>query len=174
MQDARFLHFAGCLEAFHREVVQAEIGKFLPRNEYREITRSFLDHLPGSLSEALRDAMRSALSHANDHSFAERLDALFEVLEPETQRMLTGEPKRFLAAIRHSRNKLAHVMDETRGESFEGIEFARANLALRAWITILMLKECGIADSVIRERMTAVNYLFWVPFKFDREATIRQ
>jgi hypothetical protein len=167
IQDARFFHFAGCLEAFHREVVQEEMGKFLPKPDYREITKSLLTHVPAAVPDALREAMRLALSHANDHAFAERIDNLFNSLEPDTQRMLADEPKRFLAAIKHSRNKLAHVTDEPAGEVFEGREFAHANLSLRAWLTILILKECGIAESIITERMTAIAYFYWGPFKFD-------
>jgi hypothetical protein len=167
VQDARFFHFAGCLEAFHREVVQAEMGKFLPRRDYREIIKSLLDHLPTNVPEPLTAAMRSALSHANDHSFAERIEALFNTLEPETQCMLTDDANRFLAAIKHSRNKLAHIVDEPDGETFEGKEFAYANLSLRGWLTILMLKECGVAEVLLRERMKAIDYFYWGPFKFQ-------
>jgi hypothetical protein len=167
VQDARFFHFAGCLEAFHREVVQEDLGKFLPKKDYREITKSLLANLPPTVPEALKDAMRSALSHANDHSFAERIDALFNALEPETQKLLTDDPKRFVAAIKHSRNKLAHITDDPAGEVFEGKEFVHANLSLRAWLTILILKECGIAESVIRNRMNGISYFYWGPFKFN-------
>lgn len=166
VQDARFFHFAGCLEAFHREVMQADAGKFLSRSEFKGITISLLGHLPATLSENLKDALRAALNHANDHSFAERIDALFNNLEPTTRQALTDDPPRFLAAIKHSRNKLAHVSDEASGETFEGVEYAHASLSLRAWLTILMLKECGIAESLIRERMIAIGYFHWGPFKF--------
>ena len=114
--------------------------------------------------------MRSSLSSANDYSFAERLGALFNMLEPDTQRQLADEPERFLAAIKHSRNKLAHITDETRGEVFEGSEFSHANLSIRTWLTILMLKECGISESLILEKMVAAGYFYWGPFKFERAA----
>lgn len=167
VQDARFFHFAGCLEAFHREVVQADAGKFLPREEYREITKSLLNHLPPTVQEPLREAMRSALSHANDRSFAERTEALFNSLEAETQRQLADEPQRFLAAIKRSRNKIAHVAEATPGETFQGKEFAHANISIRGWLTILMLKECGVSESLILRKMAGTNYFYWGPFAFE-------
>jgi hypothetical protein len=168
IQDARFFHFAGCLEAFHREVVQRKIGKFLPKKDYREITKALLEHVPPTVPDPLKEAMRSALSRANDHAFAERIEALFKSLDPETQELLADDPKRFLNAIKHSRNKLAHVDDDASGEMFEGDDYAHVNLSLRAWLTILMLKECGIAESTIRDRMTAIGYFYWGPFKFEQ------
>jgi hypothetical protein len=167
IQDARFFHFAGCLEAFHREVVQGDAGKFVPKQEFREITRSVLDHLPPTVPPGLRDSMRSALGRANDHSFAERISALFNGLEPDTQRQLTTEPRCFLDAIKHSRNKLAHVTEEPPGEAFEGREFAHANLVIQGWLTILMLKECGVSESLILKKMNGIGYFYWGPFKFE-------
>ena len=167
MQDARFLHFAGCLEAFHREVVQADVGKFMPKSEYRALVQSVLEQMPSTVCPELRDSMRSSLSHANSHSFSERIDALFGELELETQIQLTKEPKRFLAAIKHSRNKLAHVSEEMPGETFEGREYAHANLCIRAWLQTLILKRCGIPESLIRNRMAGIGYFYWGPFSFE-------
>jgi hypothetical protein len=166
-QDARLFHFAGCLEAFHREVVQREIGKYLPKAEYRRIVTGLLDHLPEALTPALKESMRASLSHANDYSFAERITALFNGLEPETRRELADEPERFLAALKRSRNKLAHVTEGTDGETFEGRQFAHANVSLRAWLTILILRECGISESLVLARMRAADFFFWGPFKFE-------
>ncbi len=171
VQDARFFHFAGCLEAFHREVVQGEAaGKFIPKTEYRKITKALLQHLPPQLPLELQEAMRNKLSSANEHAFAERIAALFNSLEPETQERLTDEPQRFLEAMKHSRNKLAHVSDETSGEPFDN--YAHANLSIRGWLTILLLKECGITEATIRDRMDAINYFYWGPFKFESRVPV--
>ena len=167
IQDARFFHFAGCLEAYHREVLSTDVGKSMPSGEFTVLARELLDHLPPEVPEPVGAAIRSAVMRANDHTFAERLGVLFGLLEAETQRMLAVEPTRFLAAIKHSRNKMAHVLDDTHADSFEGKEFAHANLAIRAWLTILMLKECGISERVVRERMEGIGYFFWGPFQFQ-------
>lgn len=167
IQDARFFHFAGCLEAFHREIVTRTVGKFVERSEYKVIKKALLEHLPATTPEALKASMAAALSQANDHSFFERVEALFNSLEPETRGCLAEDGPRFLQAMKNSRNKLAHISDETRGETFEGREYAHASLSLRAWLTILLLKECGISESLIRDRMNAIGYFYWGPFKFD-------
>lgn len=166
VQDARFFHFAGCLEAFHRDVLHEQTGKFLPRVEYKNVVNILLDQLPADIPLALEEAMRSSLSHANDHSFGERISALFSSLEEPTRLNLTTEADRFLTVIKNSRNKLAHISDNTSKEVFKGREIAHANLSIRAWLTILLLRECGVAESLILEKMKAMNYFYWGPFAF--------
>ena len=166
VQDARFFHFAGCLEAFHREVIQADAGKYLPKSEYRQMVNQLLTHLPTDAPQGLQDAMRSALSSANNFAFAERLDFLFQSLEDDTKKLLTDDQPRFLAAIKRSRNKLAHITDGATGDTFEGKDYAHINLCLRTWLVILMLRECGVPEEMLRQRIIGGECLFWGPFTF--------
>jgi hypothetical protein len=170
--DARFFYFAACLEAFHREVVQGDIGKFLPKPVYKGIVRDLMTHAPTDLPEPLKRAMFSALSYANDKTFAERLDELFSRLEGETRKLIADDPQRFLAAVKHSRNKLAHVEDGKSHETFTGRQYAHANFCLKAWITVLILKHCGVDEGLLRSKIESVGYTIWGPFAFDSDATV--
>jgi hypothetical protein len=164
--DARFLHLAGCLEAYHDEVYKQKIGQMMSKNAYQKLVKNLMKHLPPATPPTLAKRMQESLNFANSASFAQRLDALFQTLEPETKAMLANDPPRFLESIKHSRNKLAHVSSKT-AKVFKGREYAHANFSLRAWLTMMMLKECGISEAVIRNRMNSNGYLFWGPFEFD-------
>ena len=169
--DARFFHFVGCLEAYHRDVVRSDAGKYLSKAEFQAVRAEIMAHVPTTLPKALISSMKGALSHANDFSFGERVQELFESLDVETRNMLVEDHQRFLAALKHSRHRMAHVSDKDDREKFQDREYAHANIVVRAWMVLLLLKRCGVPEQVIQERMQWTGYLFWGPFRFTSPPT---
>lgn len=99
--------------------------------------------------------------------FVDRLKKLFDTLEPDTKQMLVEDPARFIDAVKNTRNMLAHVDDGKSHEKFVGHQYLSANLIIQAWIVIMMLKRCGIAEPLIRDRMNVTGYCGWGPFNFS-------
>jgi hypothetical protein len=51
INDARFFHLAGCLEAYHRDVVKPDAGKFLSKPEYKKIATAIMNHVPTEFAD---------------------------------------------------------------------------------------------------------------------------
>ncbi len=166
--DTRFFHLSQSLESFHRKAIQRS-GKYLPRKEWRPILKKVKALVPDDLPLGITDAMRRALEWANDFSFPERLNALLGSLSPETVDLVTNDPRRFVAAIKDTRNWLTHLERRADSKAFPSDDWSTACDSMELLLFILMLKHHRVPENRIRDRVVECHRFSRSRYHFHEE-----
>lgn len=143
--EPEFLGLMQALEIFHRRMVG---GNYLAEKEWEEPLETLADAIPKSLARAHRQALKNRLRYGNEYSLSKRLQELTRGLQESTkQRIIRGDEKTFLKRCIDTRNGLVH---EGSGEILsEGLQALwRTSQALRALLTVLVLKKLGVPEVI--------------------------
>jgi hypothetical protein len=143
-----FLSLMQALETYHRHV---HIGKYLPDNEYDAIRNSLMSAIPSGTPTPLKDALKQRLKYGNEHSLRKRLNEIFDGLSDSHKDLVATNLASFISSVVDTRNYLTHYTTELEAKALQGADLLNANLRLKILLSVLLLKELGIAEGLITE-----------------------
>jgi hypothetical protein len=148
----QFLGLVQALETFSR---RTEHGKYVSDAEYDVIAKALISAIPANTPADLRESLqRGKIRYGNEYALRKRLRLLLDGLESDTAKMITDQPKQFCDDVVASRNYYTHYTSELQLRAFSPDECFRVCLRLRVLLTILLFKQIGIDESLIREMWT--------------------
>jgi len=143
-----FLNLIQAVETFHRNMRK---GQYLTEKDFEPIRTVLTGAIPEGIGSDLRAALKSKIRYGYEYSLRKRLNLLFAELDAETLKLITDNPNRMTDKIVDTRNYFTHHTDELKKLAFNGDALHYANYKLRVLLTILLLKEVGLSEAVIRE-----------------------
>lgn len=165
--ETRFFHLAQCLESFHRKAIARGRGKYLPPKRWKRTLKRVRAAIPKRLPADIADAVSRSIAWANDFSFPDRLKALFALLEPETAALITDDPDRFREAIKDTRNWFTHLERRPKSKAFPQRNWLHACKTMELFLLILILKNVGISEDRIRDRLANCGRFRMSPYTFN-------
>jgi hypothetical protein len=136
------------VETFHRNMRK---GQYLTEKDFKPIRTALTSAIPGGIGDDLREALKSKIRYGYEYSLRKRLQLLFAELEPETIKLITTNAASLTGKIVDTRNYFTHYTEELKKLAFDGEALHHANYKLRVLLIILLLKETGLSEAVIRE-----------------------
>jgi hypothetical protein len=143
-----FLNLIQAIETFHRNMRK---GQYLSETDFKPIRSALTKAIPEDVGRDLREALKSKIRYGYEYSLRKRLHLLFAELDAETIKLITDNPSGMTGKIVDTRNYFTHYTDELKKLAFEGDAVHHANYKLRLLLIILLLKEVGLSEAVIRE-----------------------
>lgn len=155
LHDARALYFSGvygggfiegkllaltqAAEAFHRRFYP---GLYMDEATFEtEVFKPLKAAIPASIDSALRAAITSRLSFANEYSQRRRMQTLFAE-HGEALRLLVQEPEAYVSAIVDHRNDFTHFPPPAPEARHPGGPPDPERVLLYNWILRLLLESC--------------------------------
>jgi hypothetical protein len=142
------------LEIYHRKSFE---GKLFDKKTYRTYAKLIKVYANSTFPEAFAKKISDMMAFGNEFSLYNRLLELISVFEEETRIKLIGnedEINKFIRQLVDTRNYLTHFDVSKKKNLIEGNEekyFAMQRLL--AITAMLLFKEIGIEESVIREKI---------------------
>jgi len=153
--ESTFLVLTQALESYSRSV---RPGKYVPEVDYEPIRDALVNAIPADVVGDFRQSLETRIRFGNDHSLRKRIGALLASLDPEIVKMFCPNPKAFRNRIVDTRNYLTHYSEELKPRAILGTDLYYANERLRLLLTVLLLKEVGLAELTIRQRVSQNPY----------------
>lgn len=146
----RFLSLMQAIESFHRVT---KGGKYLSNEDWKPYREKLAGQISPELDSDHRESLKSRVKYGNEYSLRKRLSELLHCLDDKTLSILSPAEKYFTGSIVDTRNYLTHYDDELKDFSLKGADLHWANERLRIFITILLLKEISIEESIVLDSM---------------------
>lgn len=156
-ESVRFLMATQALEAFSRATGQ---DKYMSQELYdKDVLPIINGAIPGIVEGSHRTSLKQRLKFANEFSFRKRLNLLLKGLEPSTIQCVCQDDSKFVEGVLDTRNYLVHYTDSLRPKALVGADLLWAGEKLVMLLRILLLKEVGIEESLIVQRLREHNRL---------------
>jgi len=143
-----FLNLIQAVETFHRNLRK---GQYLSESDFEPICVSLTDAIPESVGKDLREALKSKIRYGYEYSLRKRLRLLFAEFELQTVKLITDNSGALTDKIVDTRNYFTHYTEELQKLAFKGEAVHYANYKLRVLLIVLLLKEVGFPESIIRK-----------------------
>jgi hypothetical protein len=145
----QFLGLVQALETYCRSV---QHGQYVSESAYEIIKQALIAAIPATTPQDLRNSLKMGkIEYGNEYSLRKRLRLLLCSLEDNTVRMITDNPGQFSEQVTATRNYYTHYTSTLQSQAFAGAELFRACLRLRVLLTIVLLKEIDLEESLIRQ-----------------------
>lgn len=140
--EHRFLFLAQALEVYHRLNFE---GRVLPKADFR----AKLDRIVAGVPADEVDWVREKLQYANEKTLAMRLEEIM-ALHPDEAKRIVGDPAKFSAQVRHTRNYYTHYNAEHRkaGKVADDRELVPLSERMQRLLEVCFLKDLGLDDPV--------------------------
>lgn len=152
--ETRFLPIIQALEVYCRALGSE---KYIPESNFRELKVKLLDIVPSDLDAGLKQKLRTSIGFANELSLNDRILQLLNSLEQNTRRFVCKDAKKFASRLKDSRNFYTHYGD-SKGKELKGTALYWATEQASLLLKILMLKGCGVSESLIQEWLKQSGY----------------
>ena len=149
-----FLSLIQAIESYHRVT---KGGKYISDDSWQTYRKTLADHIPAELDSGHRESLKSRIKYGNEYSLRKRLSELLCTIDKKSLLVLFPS-KNFLAGtVVDTRNYLTHYDVELKDSSLKGADLYWANQRLRIFLTLLLLKDIEIEESVILASMKENN-----------------
>jgi hypothetical protein len=147
--------FLGLVQALETYCRNTQHGLYVSETDYKVIAEALIAAIPSTTPRDLRESLkRGKIKYGNEYSLRKRLRCLLCSLEDDTVRMITDKPSEFCENVVATRNYYTHYTSELESEAFSDAELVRACLRLRVLLTVVLFKEIGLEEALIREIWT--------------------
>lgn len=152
--DTTFLSSVQMLEIYHRtrftgKIFEEEFFK-MEKNKLKGLSKRNVD-------KSFHNRVMQLLGHANDFTLGNRLNEIIDSFSKETKESLIGtsdDIKVFIKQLVDTRNFLAHYDENRKPYLIKGIdERYYAIKRLEAIVTLLLLKEAGLEEGKVLEKV---------------------
>jgi hypothetical protein len=146
--QSTFLSLAQAMESFHR---RSREGSYVSAADYEEIRKQMLASIPNNTDKKLKTKLQGMVEWGNELSLKDRLRDLFQGVDPEKLRDLSGEsnPKRFAELICEVRNYLTHYKGRKPKVINSVPELYNLNQRMRSILVLMVFKYLGISEDAI-------------------------
>lgn len=146
----KFLSLTQAIESYHRD---EEEGEYLSDEEFEEFYNQMVTEIPEDLPQSFKDHIKfGTLKHSNEFSLRKRLTEIVSN-ENEIVSSLPWEIEEKIEIIINTRNYLTHY-DEDIQPRADTDEMYELVLILRALLEVTLLREVGIQEDQISNRVT--------------------
>jgi hypothetical protein len=147
----RRFHFLGLIQALETYCRLSQPGQYVSEAEYKIIADALTAAIPFTTPQDLKNSLRHGkIKYGNEYALRKRLRLLLCSLEDDTGNMVTEYPGEFVEKVVATRNYYTHYTSELHAQAFDEPELYRACIRLRVLLTIILFKELGLEESVIR------------------------
>lgn len=153
-----FLNLIQAAETFHRNMRK---GKYTSKGAFEKICQVLKKAIPEEVCGEFRESLESRISFGNEYSLRTRIKLLFMELEDETRQLLTQDVKALVGKIVATRNYFTHYTSSLKKKALSGDELHYANQKLRVLLIVLLLKEVGLSEPLIRDALCGNNELLY-------------
>jgi hypothetical protein len=126
--------------------------KYIPDHEFKVIKKKLLDEIPDGLNDGLTQKLRTSIGFANELSLNDRIVQLINSLDPMTRHFICRDSEKFARLLKDSRNYYTHY-GIPKAKALTGKDLRWATEQTSLLLKILILKECGIPESLIQEKL---------------------
>ncbi len=148
--EGRFLVLTQSLEAFSRAISDAQ---YMPASDYEAVRSALVQAIPSCVGEDHRAGLKSRIKYGNEYAFRKRIELLIDSLMPSTVELVCQSKSAFVSGIVDTRNYLTHYTDELRAKALTGGDLFWACEKLALLLRLVLLKEFGIAEDLLRNRI---------------------
>jgi len=148
---SRLLLLAHGLEAFSRNKGNAT---YMEATEYEAVINAMNSVIPTNVIGGHRSSLKNRIKFGNEHSLRKRLRGLLDELSVDTHVLICNSTNNFVNGIVETRNYHSHYTDDLRDKALKGVELAWACDKLQMMFRILLLKNIGVEEELIRERIS--------------------
>ena len=148
---ARLLLLAHGLEAFSRDKGNAT---YMEPTDYQSVISAMNSAIPGNVVDGHRASLKNKIKFGNEHSLRKRLRGLLDELSSDTRNLVCNSTNSFINGIVDTRNYHSHYTDDLREKALNGVELFWACEKLEMMFRILLLKNMGVEEELIRKRIS--------------------
>lgn len=160
--EVHFLNLMQALESYHRRRYG---GTYVCAAEYEPWREAMANSIPNEVPAPLRSSLLSKLEYGNEFSLRKRLNTLLGSLAEEARGLIAGgydDLVHYVVTLRnyhtHYTKGLQQELRELRdGAMPSGEDYVYLNWRLKAWLALNLLKDLGIPESIIADRMMSVR-----------------
>lgn len=153
-REVRFLNLTQALECYHRRRCK---GTYVSSEDYERCRRRMFDAIPSDAPTALKQRLNATLKHGNEYSQRKRFKDLINSMGEKARRLITQDGEGFVSRIVDIRNYYTHYVEELEDAKPETVDVIYLSWRLRAWLVLLVLRDLGIEEDHIVQRMQAVR-----------------
>jgi len=150
----QFLSLIQAVESFHRVT---KGGKYLDDTAWKPYREKLANAIPTELESSHRESLKNRIRYGNEYSLRKRISELLESLDEEILSRLSPTKKYFTGIIVDTRNYLTHYDDELKDKALKNADLYWGIQRLKILISILLLKEIGIQETLIFDSMMENN-----------------
>lgn len=149
-QQFLFLALTQALESYHR---LRRDGKYLNDQDWEPYRQSITNSLSTELDSDHKMSLKSRIRYGNEYSLRKRIQELIKSLRSSTIDAITPSRGYFTGQIVDTRNYFTHHDDNPQIITIKGAELHIANQRLTIFLTLILLKEIGIDEDLIIQRL---------------------
>lgn len=158
-----FSNFMQAIEAFHRRNYDS---KLMGNDDFEKFRLEFNKYIDQNAPSELKDKLKGTVKYGNELSLKRRLVELVNTLSLETKELFFGDGdekniKKFLQKLVDTRNYLTHYDMAGKSNVINTDNRFYAIQRLKAFLTLLLIKELDINEVIILEKIqksTQLNY----------------
>ncbi|PES36706.1 HEPN domain-containing protein [Bacillus thuringiensis] len=160
-ENWKFLNYTRILEGYHR--LRFTDSTYCEPSDYIKIKESIHEYVDTNLLDLnpeLKKNIKNAVSYSYEYSFVKRLTEIAKDIDPLISQKIfknNKDLKGFMYKVKETRNKMTHPQAHTSGV-FEGINLYYANVRLSALIHSLILKDMGLPEEFIADKLFYLYY----------------
>jgi hypothetical protein len=155
--EEEFINFAHAAELYHRAKFDSSV---LPKTEWKKKINNILEKIPDANE---KQWLKEKLCWSNSPTLQNRLEELFETLEPTTS-LLVGDKKEFAETVKHTRNYFTHWDTNGKKKAAFYPKLYFVNRTLRYLIAACLLREIGFSSeetAKLFERNISIHNFRW-------------
>jgi len=149
--EFQFLSLIQALEIYSRVI---HVGKYMTVQEYEPIKQKLVDSLPQNVDKDWKQSfIAGKIDYGNEFSLNKRLKQILADLEPDTVKLVCNKPAAFSKKVADTRNYYTHYSDKLKEAAASGPHLYWLSQRLRILLMIVLLKELGIHEPLIRTQI---------------------
>ncbi|MBX9692946.1 MAG: hypothetical protein K2Z81_11225, partial [Cyanobacteria bacterium] len=149
-RHGRFLLLAHATEVISRATTDSE---YMPPDEYQKVITKMNGAIPPEVEGDHRDSLRNKIKYGNELAFHKRVTGLVDSLSPDAQKIVCVSPKKFARGVSDTRNYYTHFTDELRPKALSSAPLYWAGEKLLILFRIVLLKDLGIEEKLVVEKI---------------------
>jgi hypothetical protein len=153
-----FLNLIQAIETFHRDM---RAGEYLSKEAFEPIRQVLVQAIPEEVPRDFRDSLKNKIGFGYEYALRKRIHGLLKELEDQTVQLLTKKVNDFVGRMVDTRNYFTHYPPALKKTAFSGDDLHYANYKLRVLLIVLLLKEVGLEEALIREAICGNNELVY-------------
>ena len=131
--------------------------RFMDRVDYDKMLSALEASIPGEITGALRDSLKSKLKYGNEFSLRRRLRDLVEPLPSSIRQMILMGNDQVPQMWIDTRNYYTHSLGGTPTSVLGGAGMHRAGVRLKILLRVLYLHQLGVSDAILVGALNGTN-----------------
>lgn len=149
--ETRFLPIIQAIEVYYKSIGSE---KFIEAKEFELIKEELQQIVESKVTEnGLSHKLKTNIGHSNEKGLKERVAGLLKSLDSETQCFVCQDADTFASLLTKTRNYYTHYSSSDGKKALEGNALHWATVQAALLLKIILMKECGVSESLIREKL---------------------